>query len=242
MNKRVLIIGGSSGLGRQLAAVYAGTGASVAVVARRGQLLNELKIELPSIIIRQADIADPSIITIIGELLIELKGLDLLILAASIIHFNPSLDPLAEEETIEVNVKGFTRILDVVWPYLKSAGSGQIAGITSIAAARGNKMAPAYHASKAYQSIYLESLRVRAAFEKNNIAVTEIIPGYMDTAMGIGDRKFWVAPVKKAARQAFNAIEQKRKRVFVTKRWELIYYGQRWMPGFMYDWFVNRKK
>lgn len=239
MNKKVLIIGGSSGLGRELATIYASKGATVTVVARRGQLLNDLKIEHPEIRIRQADIADPAMHTIIGELIHDMKGLDLVIICASIIHFNPELHAHPEEETIEVNVKGFVRILTVVWPYFKSQGNGQIAGVTSIAAIRGNKMAPAYHASKSFQQIYLESLRVRAGFEKNNICITELIPGFMDTAMGRSDRSFWVATVKKAARQSYNGIENKRKRVFITKRWRFLYYLQKHLPIFIYDRIVN---
>ncbi len=241
MNKKVLIIGGSSGLGRKLATIYASKGATVAVVARRGQLLNELKNENPAILIRQADMADPSILSVIGEMIHEMNGLDLLIMCASIIHFNPELHFPPEEETIDVNVKGFVRIVSLIWNYFKTQGGGQIAGVTSIAAIRGNKMAPAYHASKSFQHIYLESLRVRAGFEKTNIYITELIPGFMDTAMGKSERSFWVSSVEKAADQAYSAIENKRKRVFITKRWKLVYFIQKYMPIFLYDGIVNGK-
>ena len=241
MNKKILIIGGSSGLGRQLATVYARDGHTVAVLARRGQLLNELKNEYPSIIIQQADVADASIGQVVGQLIGAMKGLDILILSASVIHINNELTPAPEEETISVNVVGYTRIINTAWSYLKSAGGGQIVGITSIAAARGNKWAPAYHASKAFQSVYLESLRIKAKHEKNNIRITELIPGYMDTAMAKGDRKFWVSSVEKAARQSYKAIQLNKKRAFITKRWWLIYHVQRLLPIFIYDWVANGK-
>ena len=241
MTNKVLIIGGSSGLGRQLATLYDSSGARVAVIARRGQLLTELKNECPSLIIRQADLADPGISAIIGELIHELGGLDILIIAASIIHFNPTINWQPEKETINVNVDGFTRVIDLAWTYFKSQGGGQIVGISSIAAIRGNKMAPAYHASKAFQHIYLESLRVRAGFENNSITVTELIPGYMNTDMGKGDRRFWVASVEKAARQAFQAIKAKRNIAFITKRWWLIFQIQKHLPFWLYAKLINRK-
>jgi short-subunit dehydrogenase len=241
MNKKVLIIGGSSGLGRQLAILYSRKGHSVAVIARRAQLLSELKSEHPSIIIQAADISSPAILEQVGQMINNLKGLDLVIIAASIVHFNADLNPQQEEQTIQVNVDGFTRIMGIAWRYMKSNGGGHIAGITSIAAARGNARAPAYHGSKAFQSKYLESLRIKANQEHNNITITELVPGYMKTQMGKGDRVFWSASVEKAAKQAFRAIEHKRKRAFITKRWWLIYHIQKLLPIFIYDRIVGGK-
>lgn len=239
MSRKVLIIGGSSGLGRQLALRFARNGDAVAVVARRGQLLTELKLEIPSLIIRQADIRDEKITDIIGQILSELNGLDILIIAASIVQFTNELSPTSETDTLAVNVTGFHTILGTAWRYFKSTGGGQLVGITSIAAARGNKQAPAYHASKSFQSSYLESLRVKARHEKNNICVTELIPGYMDTAMGKGDRLFWMISAEKAARLAFRAINKKKKRAFIPRRWWWTWKIQRSFPIWMYDRIVN---
>jgi short-subunit dehydrogenase len=241
MSRKVLIIGGSSGLGRQLAMRFARNGDAVAVVARRGQLLTELKLEIPSIIIRQADIRDEKITDIMGQLFAEMNGLDILIVAASIVQFSNELTATSETDTVATNVGGFYNIICTAWQYLKSTGGGQIVGITSIAAARGNKQAPAYHASKSFQSSFLESLRVKARHEKNRITVTELIPGYMDTAMGKGDRLFWIVSPEKAARLAFRAINNKKKRAFIPGRWWWTWKIQRMMPIFLYDKIVNAK-
>jgi len=241
MSRKVLIIGGSSGLGRQLALRFAKNGDNVAVMARRGQLLTELKLEIPSLIIRQADIRDEKITDIMGQVFTELNGLDILVIAASIVQFTTELNPTSETDTLAVNVEGFHNIITTAWQYFKSTGGGQLVGITSIAAARGNKQAPAYHASKSFQSCYLESLRVKARHEKNKISVTELIPGYMDTAMGKGDRMFWVISAEKAARLAFRAINKKKKRAFIPRRWWWTWKIQRMLPIFMYDKIVNAK-
>ncbi len=240
MTKKILIVGGSSGLGSQLAILYARHHCDGAVIARREHLLTELREQFPDrIITKRADIADETIGDTIRETIQTLKGADIVIIAASIIQLNDSLKAGPEDETVAVNVKGFTKVANVAWDYFKSKGEGHIAGITSVAAARGNKLAPAYHASKAFQSIYLEGLRVKAKHEKNKITVTELIPGYINTAMGKGDRLFWVASVEKAARQAQRAIGKKRKRAFITKRWWWVYHIQRVLPIFIYDWVVN---
>ena len=87
--------------------------------------------------------------------------------------------------------------------------------------------------------IYVPFNQVLTEAEKINATVTEIIPGYMDTDMAKGNRLFWVASLEKASRQIMNAIAKKKKRVFVTKRWWLIYHVSRWMPSFIYDRLIN---
>ena len=240
MSKKILIVGGSSGLGRELAKLYASKGCEVGVMSRRENLLTELQQFFPGkIFIKKADITDEAISSSLNELIIKLNGIDIIILAASVIELNNNFLTDPERETIDINVKGYTRVLNFAWKYFKEKGKGQIVGITSIAAVRGNKVFPAYHASKAFQSIYLESLRVKAKFEKNDIVITELIPGYINTAMGKGDRMFWVASLGKAARQAKRAIDKKKSRAFITKRWWVIYHVLRHLPAFIYDWVVN---
>lgn len=240
MSKKILIVGASSGLGRRLAELYASEGWKVGALARRENLLSELQKLFPGMIfIKKADIADKNISQFIKELIETLNGIDIIIVAASIIHFNKDLQSESEEETIAINVKGYTNVLNTAWQYFKEKGIGHIVGVTSIAAARGNKIAPAYHASKSFQSIYLESLRIKAKHEKNGIVVTELTPGYINTEMGKGERMFWVASLDKAARQAKKAIEKKKSRVFITKRWWFIYHIQRFLPIFIYDSVVN---
>ncbi len=240
MKKKVLVIGASSGIGKRIAELYAEDGCYVGIIARRANLLVELELQYPGkIVSQQADIAEENISHSIKKIIQLMGGVDIVIIAASVIKFNNTLAVDPEIETININVTGFVKIATTCWEYFKEKGEGQIAGITSIAAARGNKMAPSYHASKAFQSIYLESLRVKSKSEKNNIIITELIPGYIDTAMGKGDRMFWVASPDKAARQSKKAIDKKRAKVFITKRWWLVYHLQRLLPIFIYDSLVN---
>jgi short-subunit dehydrogenase len=239
-NKKILIIGASSGLGRKLAELYAEDGCDVGIIGRRENLLKEVEQKYPGkIFIKKADIKDDTINAAINALIMEMGNVDMIIIAASIVNFNFSFAPESELETTDINVKGYLHVLNSAWHYFKQKGGGHIIGITSIAAARGNKMAPAYHASKAFQSIYLESLRIKAKHEKNNIIVTEIIPGYVDTSMGKGERLFWVSSIDKAAKLTKKAIAKKRTKAFVPKKWWFIYHIQKFMPTFIYDRIVN---
>jgi short-subunit dehydrogenase len=106
--------------------------------------------------------------------------------------------------------------------YFLEKGEGHIAAISSIAALRGSGTCPAYNASKAYMSNYLEGLACKAAASGKRIAITDILPGLVDTAMAKGEGLFWVAPPQKAAKQIWNIIKRRRAKGYVTKRWRLI--------------------
>lgn len=240
MQTRILIIGGSSGLGRALAGLYAKEGCIVGIIGRREELLQEVQQQFPSLIhFLKADISQPAIADKLLPLIKSMGGMDKLIITASIVEFNDKLDPAIERDTVHTNVNGFTELVNMAWHYFRAQQSGHIIGVSSVAAARGNKRVPAYHASKAFQSIYLESLRVKSLYEKNGVHITELVPGYMATAMGKGDRLFWMVPLDKAARQSKKAIDKKKRRAFISKRWWLIYQLYRFLPSFIYNRLVN---
>ena len=240
MSKNVLIVGATSGIGRRLAELYAGSGHQVGILGRRGNLLNEIQKNFPSNIhIKKADVTDDNIGQSINELINEMNGVDVIIISASIVEFNEDLLPEHEIKTVETNIKGFTKVMNFTWHYFKNKHGGQIVAITSIAAARGNKSAPAYNASKAFQSHYIEGLRLKATKEKNKIIITELIPGYIKTDMGKGDRVFWSSSVDKAAQLSKKAINKKKKRAFIPKKWWWVYHIVKLLPGFIHDRIIN---
>ncbi|MBK6938245.1 MAG: SDR family NAD(P)-dependent oxidoreductase [Chitinophagaceae bacterium] len=198
MSKKILIVGGTSGLGRKLAELYAEEKNIVGITGRREDLLNEFKNQFPenSHILLQ-DISTQNTVQDINDIVNRMGGVDIIIIPASIIELNEALQLSTELKTTNINVSGFTTVINAAWQYFKQKGGGHIVGVTSVAAARGNRHAPAYHASKAYQSVYLESLRIKAKFEKISIIITELIPGYMDTEMAKGNRLFWMSTIEK---------------------------------------------
>lgn len=240
MNRKILIIGGTSGLGRKLAELYCLDNCLVGIVGRREALLHDFQKLYPqNTRICHADISSGEADKRIAAFIDELGGFDIFIFTASVIHFNDTLDLKKELDTLGTNINGFTRTVNTAYNYCKKNNKGQIVIVTSVAASRGNKTAPAYNASKAFQSKYTEGIRLKIRSEKINASVTEIIPGYMDTGMAKGDRLFWMASVEKAARQTKRAIEKKKRRAFITKRWWLIYQAYRLMPSFIYDRLIN---
>ena len=77
-------------------------------------------------------------------------------------------------------------------------------------------------------------MRYRFKKLKLPIVVTDVQPGFVDTAMAKSDNLFWVASPQKAARQILEAIHERRDHVYVTRRWRLIAWLMRLMPDALY--------
>ncbi len=228
-----LIVGASSGIGRCLAVQLSGRGYELGLVARREQLLRDLASELPTRTVFEAlDVTDlaavsrqlPAVIHALGQL-------DLFIYCAGTGHLNPDLTAEPELETIAVNVQGFVNATVLVARVFEQQGLGHIVGITSIAGLRGGRAAPAYGASKAFMSNYLEALYLRYARSGQRIVVTDVRPGFVDTAMAKSPVKFWVASPEKASRQIIDAIMARKRIVYVTRRWRLYAWLMRVLPA-----------
>ena len=235
--RKTIIIGATSGIGKGLAEILADNNYNVGITGRRTELLDELKSQKPnSFYTRTFDITDTKIIVEnLEALATELGGLDLIIISSGTGDLNEKLDFQVEKRTIETNVTGFTCVANWAFNYFDNQKSGHLVAISSVAGLRGSGIAPAYNATKAYQINYLEGLRQKATKLKSHIVVTDVRPGFVDTAMAKGEGQFWVATVEKATRQIFDAIKRKKKIVYITKRWKLIGTILKLIPLQIYD-------
>jgi short-subunit dehydrogenase len=236
MNKKAIILGASSGIGKELAKVLANNGYKVGITGRRAELLEEMKSEKSeSFVTKIFDIGQTDIVAEkLEKLTAELGGLDLLIISSGIGDINENLDFAIEQRIIKTNVEGFTCTCDWGFRYFENQQYGHLVGITSIAGVRGSRHSPAYNATKAYQTNYLEGLRQKAVSLKKPIHVTEIRPGLVNTAMAKGNGLFWVMPIDKVAKQIYKAIHSKRKIACVTKRWRIINFILKQIPNTIY--------
>lgn len=222
--KKAIVIGATSGIGKSLSELLIQEGYEVGVTGRREELFKSIKTQETSrIIFKKMDVQDLSTLELICyELVNQLGGLDLLIISAGIGEQNKNLNFDIENSVIKTNIQGFTCIADWAVRHFKQQGYGHLVNISSIAGIRGNGIAPSYNATKAYQINYLEGLRINVKDYGSSITITDVRPGFVDTPMAKGEGLFWIAPVQKAAEQIFEAIKQKRKVVYITKRWRLI--------------------
>jgi short-subunit dehydrogenase len=162
-------------------------------------------------------------------------AVDLIIYAAGYGEINENLAWEAERRSVETNVMGFAAVANIALNYFIQNKSGHLVAISSLAALRGGKSSPAYNASKAFMSNYLEGLRQKVTNLGLPIIITDIKPGFVDTDMAKGEGLFWMSSAKKAARQIHGAIKQERSHVYVTKRWRLIAWLLQLMPSYLYN-------
>ena len=235
---KIIIIGATSGIGRKLAELYAQKGNRVGITGRRMELLTEIQALYPTLIETECfDVVSNENINRLESLVKKLNGLDLLIYSSGIGEPSKELDWNLEKKTVDINVNGFLEIINWGFTYFKKQNYGTLVTISSVASYRGNSWAPAYSASKAFQSNYFEGLTIKAKRMKKNIFLTCIEPGFVATKMAKGHKLFWVVPLEKAAKQIILAIAQKKRKAFISKRWWLIAKLMKWMPYSFYKRF-----
>ena len=232
--KKVIIVGATSGIGRELARVFVAKGYQVGVAGRRSELLAEIKEENPKqYFTKQIDVSDTEALPLLlNSLAHDLGGMDILINCAGVGKKNEELDFAIDKMIVETNVVGFTAVIDWAYNYLINKCGGQIVNISSVSGIRGHRFGSfSYSASKSYQMRYLEGLRHKLVKARIPIYVTDIRPGFVDTDMIPKNRYFWVISADKAARLIFKSITRKRNVAYITKRWIIIVAIIKIFPG-----------
>ena len=230
--KQALIIGASSGIGEALARRLVRDGWRVIIAARRMERLQALMDALGgSAVPCCIDASEACSAQNTLEGLWQKHGhVDLVVISAGTGHINTDLAWEPERETLALNVLGFAAFAGAALRLFMKQGSGHLAGISSIARFRGDGEAPAYGASKAFVSVYLDGLRDSVKKKNLPVHVTELCPGFVDTAMMKTDKPFWVASPEAAADQMVAAIYARKKCSYITRRWALIAWLLRLVP------------
>lgn len=233
--KKIIIIGASSGIGKRIAELYARNGHRVGITGRRSDLLQQIQQQFSQSVEYECfDVTKTENISHLESLVSKLGGIDVLVISAGGGDVSKELDWEIDKLTVDTNVNGFVEIANWSFNYFVKQGYGQLATISSLAAIRGGSWAPAYNASKAFQSNYFEGLAIKAKRIKKNIAVTCIEPGFVATKMAKSDKLFWVVPVDKAARQIIRAIQKRKRKVYISRRWWIIAKILKWAPYWLY--------
>jgi NADP-dependent 3-hydroxy acid dehydrogenase YdfG len=200
MAKSIMITGASSGLGEGMARHLAKRGHRLALCARRRDRLDALAAELRDTpggepIIEELDVTDyASIPAVMDRVAGRLGRIDIVIANAGIALNTPIGQGKFDDvrRTIETNLLGAIATIEAAVELFRKQGGGHVVGISSVSAVRGMKGHGAYSASKAGLSRYLEALR--AEVTRDNIRVTDLAPGYIDTDLNraIPNRPFLV--------------------------------------------------
>lgn len=186
MKKTAIVIGASSGIGREVALLLVKEGWTIGVAARRIEKLQDLE----AAAIEQIDVTKDDAPQRLQALIQRLGGMDLFFYSSGIGKQNRELKPDIEMATVQTNAVGFTQMIGEAYRYFAQKGYGHIAAISSIAGTKGLGPAPSYSATKAMQNIYLQALEQQAHARGLKIRFTDIRPGFVDTALLSGDFRY----------------------------------------------------
>ena len=239
MTKRIVIIGATSGIGEELARQACKRGYITGGTGRRVDRLKTLKDELgdPFHFIQMDVTRHDESKAALNELIREMGGMDIIVLNAGISNYQASSVTGMEQKVIDVNVSGFVQLFGEAFQFFRKQGSGQIVGVSSIAGLFGSSRAAPYSASKAFISTYMQAYRQRCNKIREDIVVTDVIPGFVESEMTEGKRgMFWVAKTEKAVTQMLDDIEKRKSYSYITRRWRLV----AWLIKLTPNWILDR--
>ncbi|GAB2865931.1 SDR family oxidoreductase [Pseudoduganella ginsengisoli] len=247
--RRVFITGASSGLGAALALRYAQLGATLGLLARRGDALQALIDTLPHPEKHRAYAVDVNDHEGIREAAIDYiehaGGIDVVIASAGISH--GTLTEYGQEDLpvfasiFATNVTAtFATFAPFIGPMKAQRTPARLVGIGSVAGIRGLPGGGGYSASKSAVITYCESLRVEMA--PYGIDVVTICPGYIDTPMTQHNSYAmpFLMPADQFAAAAVRAIERGASYTVIPWQMGIVAKLLRVLPNPVYDWAFSK--
>ncbi|MBI3297520.1 MAG: SDR family NAD(P)-dependent oxidoreductase [Elusimicrobia bacterium] len=244
MNRRVLVTGATSGLGKELAVQLARRGWKVALTGRRQAQLDEaaaaVKAAGGTALALLGTTSDAAVVKDhYARIRKEWGGLDWAILNAGV---GGRMDAKAFEaksvvDTFEINVFGVAYWMEAVLPDMVAAGSGTVAAVSSLAGYRGFPATGPYSASKAAVSTLLESARVDLL--GTGVRVVTLCPGFVKSELtDRNDAKQmpFLLETEDGVRRIIEGVEAGRRVVHFP--WQLslfVIYVLHNLPGWFYD-------
>jgi short-subunit dehydrogenase len=253
-DKRVLITGAASGIGRIMGAMALEKGAAALVIwdinqANIDATVAEFKAK-GSVFGYRVDISDQQqVIAAAQKVKEEVGQIDILINCAGIITGNKTFDKCTSDEihrTMDINTVAPMVVALQFLPDMIARNSGHICNISSAGGLISNPRMSVYAASKWAVIGWSDSVRIELEQMKSDVKVTTIAPYYIKTGMFDGV-KSPIVPLMKpewAARQIIRAIERNKRVKVVTKLIPFPYHFVRFMQGIMptkvFDWFFGQ--
>jgi short-subunit dehydrogenase len=249
IDKNVLIIGASQGIGKALAIEYSSNSSNLVLLSRNEDAIKEISESINSLggvsYFKKCDVSNKDEVKGgISFAVDSLKNIDLAIINAGV--GSPVwMENFSSEEfkkVVEINTFGMAHCLEYLIPIMKKQGYGKIAGVSSLSDIRGFAGSSSYCSSKAATSRLLESARVE--LHKFNIKVITIKPGFVRTAMT--DKNEFYMPflmeTGRAARIIRKGIEKNKRvvqfplpTVLLTKLIKII-------PNWLFDPIMRRAR
>lgn len=246
--KNILITGASSGIGFELAKQLSNYNTTLFLLARRKEKLDELAHQIKNsgskVFIYQCDVSDKiQVDEVFEKIFHEKEKIDIAVLNSGVSYRNPAdkFDASIGIETFNINVNGIIYCSEKLIPYFIERRTGVLAGVSSLADARGFSKSGFYCASKAAVSHLFESFRVE--LKKYNIKVVTIKPGFVKTPMT--DKNDFKMPflmnAEKAAKIIIKGFEDEKKIIQFPLQTVIGSKLLKLMPNFLFDKIMSKR-
>jgi NAD(P)-dependent dehydrogenase (short-subunit alcohol dehydrogenase family) len=229
VRQRVFITGASAGLGRGMARTFAARGRDLVLVARRLELLTELRDELLAghpgirVVVGELDVDDPAAVaTEVPRLAAELGGIDRFIANAGIGKGVPvgTGGARPNRQVLVTNVLGTHACCEAAVALFRAQGAGHLVVISSVAGVRGmGGTRTAYATSKAADAVLAEGIRADLLGDRatRGIRVTTVHPGFIATDINVGRRGPLTVDLDTGVAALTAAIEREPVRAYVPE-------------------------
>lgn len=222
--KNIVITGASSGLGEGMAREFAAKGRNLALCARRTDRLEALAKELTeahpgiTVVTKALDVTDyDAVFGVFREFRDELGRIDRVIANAGLGKGQPIGTGYfaANKQTIETNVIGLLAQCEAAMEIFREQKAGHLVVVSSVSAVRGMRgNVTTYAASKAAAASLAEG--IRAQHLNDDIAVTAVLPGYIESEMtGRAGKTPLMVTGEKGAKALVSAIEAEKAKAYV---------------------------
>jgi len=178
--RRVLITGGSSGIGAAMVRAFRAAGAHVSATGiAQGEIdVLQADADFAGVDFSVLDVRDADAI---ASLLAGFDSLDVLVNCAGMIRRGDELDPAVFEQVVAVNLSGTMRLCTAARSALARSGQGSIVNLASMLSFFGGGLVPGYAASKGGIAQLTKSLAI--AFADDPIRVNAVAPGWIATPL-----------------------------------------------------------
>jgi uncharacterized oxidoreductase len=187
--RTVLITGGTSGIGLELAKQLLERGNTVIVTGRDQEKLDAAKRAIPGVHAVKSDVSDPGAIAVLYDtVLAKFPALDTLVNNAGImrnLNLNQERDLNDVTREIEINLSGPVRMVQQFLPHLRTRAGALIVNVSSGLAFIPFPASPVYCATKAAIHSYTQSLRVQ--LDGTGVTVIELAPPAVETPLLRGE-------------------------------------------------------
>jgi uncharacterized protein len=238
-----LITGASSGIGSELARLFANSGYDLVLVARNEQRLNALAVELAQrfgidVTVLAKDLSAPAAAEeILAELRHRALHIDILVNNAGFGAYGPFHETGLEKELqlIQVNITSLTQLTKLLLPGMLKRNSGRILNIGSTASFSPSPFVAVYGASKAYVLSFSEALAEE--LKGTGVTVTVLCPGSTETEFAerarMTDSRIFQGRLMSAGEVAeigFRALMEGKTTVIPGRANKLLVFSQRFTP------------